>query len=94
MTIKILTPELLIFEGEVDSVLVPGENGDFHIFPNHAAVVSALKTGEIRIFAPSIPEKFAGHFRPVPEDSQQHIYCISSGVLEFYNNNGILLCEV
>ena len=30
MNIKILTPEFVVFDGEVDSVLLPGKNGDFH----------------------------------------------------------------
>jgi F-type H+-transporting ATPase subunit epsilon len=29
MNIKILTPEFVVFDGEVDSVLLPGKNGDF-----------------------------------------------------------------
>jgi hypothetical protein len=30
MNIKILTPEFVVFEGEVDSVLLPGKNGDLN----------------------------------------------------------------
>ena len=47
MNIKILTPEFVVFDGEVDSVLLPGKNGDFHIMKNHAATVSSLVNGKI-----------------------------------------------
>ena len=46
MNIKILTPEFVVFEGEVESVLLPGKNGDFHIIKNHAAIVSSLVNGK------------------------------------------------
>ncbi len=34
MNIKILTPEYVVFEGDVNSVLLPGKNGEFHIMKN------------------------------------------------------------
>ncbi len=46
MNIKILTPEYVAFEGEVESVLLPGKNGEFHIMKNHAAIVSSLVGGK------------------------------------------------
>lgn len=36
-----------LFEGEVQSVSVPGENGELSILPSHAPIVSALKNGKI-----------------------------------------------
>ena len=63
MNIKILTPEFVVFDGEVDSVLLPGKNGDFHIMKNHAAIVSSLVNGKVRIFANEIQnENFAKFF--------------------------------
>jgi len=93
MTIKILTPESLVFEGEVDSLLVPGVSGEFQIFKNHAAVVSSLKNGEIRIFTSNMEGGFEKNFRQSPQRSNEYIYKIRSGVLEFNNNTGVLLCE-
>ena len=43
MYLEIITPELTVFKGEVDSVYVPGTNGDFEMLNNHAAIVSTLK---------------------------------------------------
>ena len=58
MNIKVLTPESVIFEGEVDSVLLPGKNGEFHIMKNHAAVVSSLEGGSIKLFTDEIDEVY------------------------------------
>ncbi|MEH7888413.1 F0F1 ATP synthase subunit epsilon [Elizabethkingia meningoseptica] len=93
MIIKILTPESVVFEGQVDSVLVPGISGDFHIMKNHAAIVSALKEGDVRIFSTGISESYAKNFENVSADAGEFAYRIKSGVIEFNNDNGIILCE-
>ena len=49
MYLEIVTPEATIFKGEVNSVSVPGVNGDFEMLNNHAAVVSILKKGFVKI---------------------------------------------
>ena len=49
MNIKILTPELVVFEGEVESILLPGELGEFHILNDHAPVVSSLRSGKVKL---------------------------------------------
>ena len=56
MNIKILTPEFVVFDGEVKSVLLPGKNGDFHIMKDHAAIVASLINGKIKVFADFISE--------------------------------------
>lgn len=93
MIIKILTPESVVFEGQVYSVLVPGISGDFHIMKNHAAIVSALKEGDVRIFSAGISENYAKNFENVSADAGEFAYKIKSGVIEFNNDNGIILCE-
>lgn len=54
MNIKILTPEYVVFEGEVDSVLLPGKNGEFHIMQNHAGIVSSLIGGKVKLYTKSL----------------------------------------
>ena len=49
MQIQILTPSGKIFEGEGTSVRVPGTGGQFEVLENHAAMVSSLDPGTIRI---------------------------------------------
>ena len=47
MVAVVLSPEKKLFEGQVDSVLVPGEQGRFEILSNHAPIISTLVSGEI-----------------------------------------------
>ncbi|MBP7173251.1 MAG: F0F1 ATP synthase subunit epsilon [Cloacibacterium sp.] len=93
MNIKILTPEIVVFEGEVDSVLLPGEMGEFHILNNHAAVVSSLKMGKVKLVTRSIEnENQAKFFTPDPANNY-FSFKINGGVVEFKDNKGIILCD-
>lgn len=49
MTLDILTPEEVLFSGEVTSVRLPGEAGTFEVLNNHAPLISTLVAGPIRI---------------------------------------------
>ena len=91
MNIKILTPEFVVFDGEVKSVLLPGKNGDFHIMKDHAAIVASLINGKIKVFADFIDEKYADKFKK--EKESVYSFKIKSGVIEFSNNKGIILAE-
>ncbi|WP_407402472.1 FoF1 ATP synthase subunit delta/epsilon [Chryseobacterium sp.] len=93
MNIKILTPEFVIFEGDVDSVLLPGKNGEFHIMNNHAGIVSSLVGGKVKVFVSSINETYAKYFTKEADQDSVFSYEIKSGVIEFNNNKGIILCE-
>jgi F-type H+-transporting ATPase subunit epsilon len=41
----LVSPEKLLFSGEVDQVDVPGSEGDFGVLAGHAPIVSALRPG-------------------------------------------------
>jgi len=41
----LVSPEKLLFSGEVDQVDVPGAEGDFGVLAGHAALISALRPG-------------------------------------------------
>lgn len=47
MTLKIISAEEIVFEGEVTSVTLPGAMGSFTILHNHASLVSTLTAGTI-----------------------------------------------
>ena len=49
LKLKIVSPEKVVYEGEVDSVLVPGTKGPFEILNDHAAIVSTLEKGVVEI---------------------------------------------
>lgn len=93
MNIKILTPEHVVFEGEVNSVLLPGKNGEFHIMKNHAGIVSSLINGKVKLYVSSIDETYAKNFTRENEKDSVFSYLIKSGVVEFNHDKGIILCE-
>ena len=93
MNIKILTPEFVVFDGEVSSVLLPGKNGDFHIMKDHAAIVASLIGGKVRVFTNEIDEKYAKNFTKENDKESVFSFPVKSGVIEFSNNKGIILAE-
>ena len=57
--LEIVTPERLVYEDEVESVNVPGIEGELGILPHHAPLVSTLGYGELRIRKGGAEESFA-----------------------------------
>ena len=49
MELQILTPGKTVFEGSITSVKVPGTSGEFEVLAGHAAVVSSLSNGTIKV---------------------------------------------
>ena len=47
LTLRIVSPERVVFTGEVDSVLVPGTVGQFEILNDHAPIISTLVEGKV-----------------------------------------------
>ena len=78
MQLEILTPSKNIFSGEVKLVKVPGSNGSFEILKNHAAIISTLTEGELKVET---------------ESGEIFHYKASGGVVEVKNNHIIILAE-
>ena len=47
LQLDIVTPEKRVFSQEVDSVTLPGSEGELGILPQHIPLVTALKPGEL-----------------------------------------------
>jgi F-type H+-transporting ATPase subunit epsilon len=47
---NLVSPEKLLFSGEVGQVDVPGSEGDFGVLAGHAPLVSTLRPGILTIF--------------------------------------------
>ena len=45
LKLKIVSPERIEFAGEVESVKVPGTQGNFEILTDHAPIISSLQKG-------------------------------------------------
>jgi F-type H+-transporting ATPase subunit epsilon len=57
--LEIVTPEKLAYQGEVDSVQLPGSEGELGVLPHHAPLVSTLGAGELRLRKGTEDEFFA-----------------------------------
>ena len=72
MTLKleIVTPERLVYTDDVDTVVLPGSEGEIGVLPHHAPLVSTLGVGELRIRKGAQEESFAiaGGFLQVRPD--------------------------
>ena len=47
----LVSPEKLLFSGEVDQVDVPGTEGDFGVLAGHAPLVAMLRPGILTVYA-------------------------------------------
>lgn len=48
LKLEIVTPEARIFSDEVDTVVLPGFDGEIGVLPSHAPLVTTLQVGELR----------------------------------------------
>ncbi len=78
MHIKILTPDKEVFDGDITSVKVPGTSGQFEILNNHAALVSSLGEGEVRL---------------IKEGGEKVTFSIEKGFIEVLKNEVSLLVQ-
>ena len=91
MYLEIVTPEASLVSGEVDSVSVPGLDGQFQMLNNHAAIVSLLSEGKV-IFDgnPTIAEGYENKF--IQADGKW-VLEINGGTVEMNNNKVIVLAD-
>ena len=90
MKLHIITPQYVIFEGEVDAVTVPGRDGEFQMLNNHAAIVSSLDKGTIKIKMHSKTvadfDNVSGKLVKAPGNELVYLFDVSGGVVEMSNN--------
>ena len=49
MQLDILTPDKKVYSGEVNAVNLPGADGAFEVLKGHAALISTLERGTVRV---------------------------------------------
>ena len=67
MLLELITPEKKVFQGEVNSVQLPGTNGKFEVLNNHAPIISTLTKGHVRV---------------IDRNNKTEFYKINGGVIE------------
>src|SRR6188472_4623849 len=70
LQLEIVTPERQVYSDTVDSVQLPGSEGELGVLPHHAPLVSTLGVGELRFRKDGTEESFAivGGFLQVRPD--------------------------
>lgn len=81
MYLEIITPDERVFEGEVVSATFPGSEGAFQVLNDHAAMVSSLGEGDVKI-------------SQIIEKKQKDTRIgVVGGVVEVLNNKILVLAE-
>jgi len=77
MTVEILTPDVVLYEGDATYVGLPGSDGSLGILSNHAALVTTLREGEI----------------VVNNDNDEQVFAVKGGTVEVLNNHVTILAQ-
>ena len=92
MYLEIVTPEATLYSGEVESVAVPGVNGEFEMLNNHAPIISLLKEGHVKIFGDiQLDEEVEDKFEK--NKNRGTWLAITSGTIELKDNKIIVLAD-
>jgi F-type H+-transporting ATPase subunit epsilon len=76
--LSLVSPEKLLFAGQVDQVDLPGKEGDFGVLAGHAPIVAALRPGIVTAITGANREKFV----------------VYGGLAEFANAELTILAEL
>lgn len=74
---QVITPERVVVDEEVESVVLPGVAGHFGVLAHHAPLVAALRIG-------------TASYR---KDGVRHRFAVAGGVFEFADNRGVVLAD-
>ncbi len=78
MQLDIVTPEEKAFSDKVESVVIPGSEGEMGILPAHAPLVTALAPGELRYL----------------KDGEEISLAIGSGIVEISDDKIAVLTDM
>ena len=78
MIVEIISPDKVLFKGDLSAVQLPGIDGSFEILDHHAPLVSILKQGEIKL---------------VDAKKKEKIIPVNGGVIEVLENSVKILVE-
>ena len=77
MTVEILTPDVVLYEGDAMYVGLPGSDGSLGILNNHAPLVTTLREGEV----------------VVKNDKDEQTFTVKGGTVEVLNNHVTILAQ-
>ena len=77
MTVEILTPDVVLYDGDATYVGLAGSDGSLGILNNHAALVTTLREGEV----------------VVKNDNDEQVFAVKGGTVEVLNNHVTILAQ-
>lgn len=75
-TVKVVTPEKVVYEHLVYSVTLPTDSGEITLLPNHQSVITTVTTGEMKI---------------IDDKNHQEIFFVDTGVAHFDDTNTLVI---
>lgn len=76
--LEIVTPEKTELSQDVNSITVPGTDGEFQVLHNHAPIISTLEIGKMKITG---------------TDNNTSVYSCSGGIIEVLDNRALVLLD-
>ncbi len=76
--VEVITPQRVVFDGDVIGIAAPGISGGFEILKNHTAFISSIKIGEMRL---------------IHSDGYEEYYAVGGGFLDVEDNKVRVLAE-
>ena len=80
--LTVLNLQEKIFDGNVDSITIPGEQGELTVLPSHVPIVTPIKEGSISALVAK-GERYEGEERKYSDSK--------GGIFEFNNNEATIL---
>ncbi len=77
LRLRVVTPERLLLDEDVDEVTAPGTEGEFGVLPNHTTFLSSLQPGRLMY----------------KRSGQTYIMAVSGGFAEVVDNNMSVLTD-
>lgn len=74
---ELVTPEKILVSEEIESVCIPGVEGDMTVLPNHSAVATAIRPGYLE----------------VKDSDKVETYFLSGGFVEISQKEVLVLAE-
>jgi F-type H+-transporting ATPase subunit epsilon len=97
INISVLTPEKEVFYGSIESVKVPGVQGEFQVLQNHAPIVSALDAGRVTMVTAKGEYQYydneSGSIKTAADVGKKISFEISGGFIEVLKNEIALLVK-
>src|SRR6201987_6380167 len=76
MHVDVVSAEESIFAGEAEFLVLPGEAGELGIYPRHAALITRIKPGVVRIRVPGQAEEESGFVAGGILEVQPHVVTV------------------